>query len=334
MKKILITLLLAATTAAGTMAARPRPVPRDTSFTIHSTAVKTARKHPELKVAVPPVPAGISCREDVVYTTIRGTEFGDRKLLADVYRPDDGRVYPAVVMVHGGGWNSGDKSLQRRLAQQLAARGYVTIPIEYRLLQEARYPAGLHDVKTAVRWVRANAATLGVDTARIAISGCSAGGQLAALVGTTNGSRRHEGNGEYGDHSSDVQAVVNIDGIVTFVSDYNIADVAERVRTHNGEWPVNARWLGGLPDDVPDKWAEASAILWITDRTAPVCFINSRLPRYHDGRDPYCRILSRRGIATEVHELDSPIHPFWFFEPYLDQTVKLAADFLDRTLGK
>ncbi len=333
MKHSLILIAALVFGALGARAGYP-PVPRDTSFTIHSTAVKTAKKHPELKVATPAMPAGVKARQDVVYTTIRGTKYGDRRLLADVYRPDNDSLYPALIMVHGGGWNSGDKTLQRRLAQQIAAHGYVTIPIEYRLLQEAQYPAGLHDVKTAVRWVRAKAAELGVDTTRVAISGCSAGGQLAALVGTTNGSRRHEGNGEYGGHSSDVQAVVDIDGIVTFVSDYNLADVAERVRTHNGEWPVNARWLGGLPDDVPDNWAEASSILWVTDRTAPVCFINSQLPRYHDGRDPYCELLKARGIATEVYELDSPIHPFWFFDPFFDQTVAHTVSFLDRTLSK
>ncbi|MDE6378441.1 MAG: alpha/beta hydrolase, partial [Duncaniella sp.] len=150
-------------------------VPRDTSFTVWSTAVKVRKKHPDAVILRPDLPAGVTAHENVVYTRLHATPFGERDLHVDIYRPDSQQLLPAVIMIHGGGWNSGDKTLQRPMAMQLAARGYVAIPLEYRLIPEALYPAGLHDVKTAVRWVRSHAADYGIDHDRIALWGCSAG---------------------------------------------------------------------------------------------------------------------------------------------------------------
>lgn len=313
-----------------TMAEAANPViPRDTSFTTYSTDMKIRKHHPEAVLAKPELPAGVKEYRDVVYTTLKGTCFGDRDLHVDIFRPDDDKTYPAMIMIHGGGWNSGDKSLQVPMAQQIAARGYVTIPVEYRLIPEAVYPAGLHDIKTAVRWARANAAKYGIDLDKIAVSGCSAGAQLATLVGVTNGSKRHEGKGEWRKTSSDVQAVVNMDGIATFVSESNIADAEDRFKK-KGVLPVNALWLGGLYKDSPENWKESSALLWITPKSAPVCFISSGLPRYSDGRDSLVSIYDSIGIYSERHRIPVDVHPFWFFHPWVDTTVDYAVQFLDR----
>lgn len=326
-------LLSAITLIVGLTASASGPtIPRDTSFTRHSTYLKIKKKHPYARLVADTLPKGVEMIPDVVYTRIPATPYGDRSLHVDVFRPTERHEpLPAVLFIHGGGWSSGDKSLQHGLAAAIASAGYVTMAVEYRLTPEARYPAGLHDIKTAVRWARSHAADYGIDPDRIAVAGCSAGGQLAALTGITNGSARHEGNGEWADTSSDVQAVVNIDGITTFVSDYNIADARERLAT-KGKKPVNAQWLGGMPDEARDNWDEASAILWVTDRSAPVCFINSDLPRYRDGRDSIMPILRDHGIATEKHLVHSPIHPFWFFHPWFTPTVRHATAFLDKIL--
>lgn len=219
------------------------------------------------------------------------------------------------------------------MAQQIAAKGYVTIPVEYRMTPEAKYPAALHDIKTVVRWARANASKYGIDPGKIAVSGCSAGAQLATLVGVTNGSVRHEGKGEWSDVSSDVQAVINMDGIATFVSESNIADANERL-AKKGVMPVNAMWLGGMYDQAKDNWEEASAILWITDKSAPICFISSGLPRYSDGRDELVEIYNKKGIYTERHKIPVDVHPFWFFHPWVDTTLEYAVDFLDNSFKK
>lgn len=326
-----IVISIAAVAIAMIATAQSRDIPRDTSFTMYSTNIKVMKSHPEARLVPALLPAGVKANENVVYRTLKDTPFGERQLHADIYRPDNGKRYPALIMIHGGGWRSGSRELQRPLAMNIASKGYVTVPVEYRLSLEAKYPAALHDIKAAVRWLRANADTYGIDPDHIAVSGCSAGGQLAGLTGMTNGSARHEGDGDFPDVSSDVQAVVNIDGIVTFVSPGNIADAAERLRK-KGEMPVNAFWLGGMYDDATENWNEASAILWATPSSAPICFINSRLPRYHDGRDQLCEILDALGVDHETYELDSDIHPFWFFERWFEPTVSHAVDFLDRHL--
>lgn len=327
--KLIQHLLLCTLCFCTPVAAAIPEIPRDTSFTTYSTNIKIKKKHPEAVLTQPQLPDGVKAIENVVYTTIKKTKYGDRDLHVDVFRPDDDKTYPALIMIHGGGWNSGDRSLQIPMAQQIAAHGYVTIPVEYRLIPEAVYPAGLHDIKTVVRWARANADKYGIDPDRIALSGCSAGAQLATLVGVTNGSKRHEGKGEWRNVSSDVQAIVNMDGISTFVSESNIAE--SRVSYEKkGVLPVNAQWLGGLYEESPENWKEASSLLWITPKSAPVCFISSGLPRFSDGRDSLVAVYDSLGIYTERHRIPVDVHPFWFFNPWIGTTVDYATEFLDR----
>lgn len=273
--------------------------PRDTSFTAWSTYVKVKKTHPYIQLVEPAFPQGITAYENIVYAVLPDTPYGIRELHVDIYRKNDNKKYPALLMVHGGGWNSGDRTLQRPMAQQISKYGYVTIPVEYRLRPEAIYPAALYDLKAAVRWVRENAERYGIDTTRIAISGCSAGGHLATLVGMTNSSERHENKKLYADHSSSVQAVINIDGCSTFISPRNIAETKENIRKLGGKLPINALWLGGSYDDKKDIWEDASPIVWVSDSSAPVCFINGQLERYHDGRDDLIEKLKSHGIYSE-----------------------------------
>ncbi|MCH5326670.1 MAG: alpha/beta hydrolase [Duncaniella sp.] len=308
-------------------------VPRDTSFTFWSTAVKVHKTYPDAVLAMPELPKGMKEYRDVVYSTLPDTPYGKRDLHVDIFRPDTDEVLPALLMFHGGGWNSGDKTLEIPMAKMIAAQGYVTIPVEYRLIPEAVYPAGLNDAKTAVRWARANAEKYGIDPDRIAVSGTSAGAQLATLVGVTNGQPRHEGNGEWQGTPSNVQAIVSMDGIATFVSEHNIAESRQSYEK-KGVLPVNSLWLGGLYEDSPANWEHASALNWITDTSAPICFINSRLDRYHDGRDHLTQIYTLRGIYSEVHTIDVNVHPFWFFHPWIDETVAHTVNFLNSILKK
>ena len=137
------------------------------------------------------------------------------------------------------GWASGNKSMEAPMAQQVASRGYVTIPVEYRLTPEARYPAAVHDIKAAIRWVRANADRYNIDTTRIAIEGNSAGGLLAALMGTTGNVALFEGNEGNLTHSSNVHAVINIDGMVDFLAPTHLVANVQKPN------PVHP-WLGGI----------------------------------------------------------------------------------------
>jgi acetyl esterase/lipase len=135
-------------------------------------------------------PGGVSASFDVSYASLRGF----RPLRLDLYQPAPrGMALPLVVFVHGGGWNGGDTrhaagfaDFPRELAM-LAAQGYVVASVSYRLSGEARFPAAVQDVKSAIRWLRGRARDLNIDVTRVALWGEGAGGQLAALAGVTCG---------------------------------------------------------------------------------------------------------------------------------------------------
>ena len=296
---------------------------RDTSFTIQSTAAKLKRQFPHARIAEPSLPPGVRVHEGLVYSTI-----GTRELRMDILVPSAARETPrpAVILIHGGGWRSGDRSQTIPMARRLAEAGYVSAAVEYRLSPEALYPAAVHDLKAAIRFLRANSARFGIDTARIAALGCSAGGQLAAFLGTTNNNRAFEGSTGWPAHSSAVQAVVDIDGVLDFNTPDEIGADSVAARTK-----AASLWFGGTIFEKPHLWTDASPTTHVGPATAPIAFINSALDRYHFGRDAMIQKLNALGIYSEVHTIPDTPHPFWFFEPWFDITCKHVTAFLDKT---
>lgn len=150
-------------------------------------------------------PTETRVRTDIAYASASPAQ----KL--DLYLPaDDGTgLRPGLVVVHGGGWRSGDKQRGQwsRIPARYAQEGYVAISVNYRLTGEAPWPAQIEDVKAAVRWLRAHARDFSVDPLRIGAYGNSAGAHLASLLGLVRESDGLEGSGPYQEHSSLVQAV-------------------------------------------------------------------------------------------------------------------------------
>jgi acetyl esterase/lipase len=168
-----------------------------------------------------------------------------------------------------------------------------------------------------------------IDPDKIAITGSSAGGQLAALIGATSAVEKFEGNGGNPGVSSAVQAIIDMDGVLDFdTPDEKGKDEESAKRS------ACALWFGATFNQNSEKWIEASPIHYVGKNAPPMLFINSALPRFHYGRDSVIAILSKHQIYTEVHTIENTPHPFWLFHPWFEPTVKYMVDFLDKILKK
>ena len=319
-------LLLAVALMTTTLDAQQKAteIPRDTSFTINNTATKVLKQYPQARVVVPKLPRGVTAHENVVYASD-----GNRTLHLDLFVPltRSRAGYPGVILIHGGGWRSGYRQMEWPMAQRLAANGYVTATVEYRLSMEALYPVGIHDLKAAIRWMRAHASKYNIDSRKIAVYGCSAGGELAAFLGATGDVEGFEGLLGDLNQSSSVQAVVDIDGVLDFT------DPAESAKDTVPQKPSAGKsWFGASFKENPALWREASPINYVDKNTPPILFVNSSLPRYHAGRDEAIEKMKKLNIYSEVHTIPDTPHPFWLFHPWFDEAYGYIVRFLDETL--
>jgi acetyl esterase/lipase len=303
-----------------------KEIPRDTSYNVNRVYQQIHKDFPMAVPAKDAVPKGVKAERNIVYTTLENTPYGKRELHLDVFKPDKAGKYPAIVMIHGGGWRSGTRQMQVPMAEMLAAKGFVTIPVEYQLSLEAKYPAAVHNIKSAIRWLRLNADKYGIDTSRIAISGCSAGGQLAALIGVTNGLAQFEGEQGNNGANSNVHAVIDIDGVIDFM-----APLSLNLKRKSDSPDIE--WLGGSFEEKPLIWKEASPIFWANETMVPVLFVNSGYSWFHAGRDELIGMMKDWKKYYEVHGFDIKVHPFWLFHPWVDKTVDHMHTFLNRVYG-
>ena len=190
--------------------------PRDTSFTPYQAWIKIKKEFPEAIIVKPQLPEGVIAENNIIYTTLSETPYGKRELHLDLFRPKKSGKYPALLLIHGGGWRSGNKTMQVPMAQQISTKGYVTASVEYRLSPEALYPAAIYDIKAAIRFLRANAVKYNIDPNRMALSGSSSGGELAAFIGMTSDLKKFDENEGDNSVSSEVQAIIDMDGILDF----------------------------------------------------------------------------------------------------------------------
>jgi acetyl esterase/lipase len=170
---------------------------------------------------------------------------------------------PAVVYVHGGGWAGGERSWTPN--RILAEAGFFTVSVSYRFSSQAIFPAQLHDVKAAIRWVRANADRYGVDPTIVGIWGHSAGGHLAALAGVTFGVPELEGDSGSPGNDSSVQAVVPISAPLDFLVDWY---AVQRVPNWEETAGLVSQLFGGLPEHNREL-ARLASPLWHLHGTCP-----------------------------------------------------------------
>ncbi|WP_281298710.1 alpha/beta hydrolase [Flavobacterium limnophilum] len=287
--------------------------PVDTSYTVKSVYNKVKKDHPHISYVPTRKHENVNQKKEIVYKKIK-----NRELHFDAYYNNNKKLNPAIVIIHGGGWRSGNKSQMETFAIEMASKGYSCFNIEFRLSLEAPYPAAIFDVKNAIQYIKKKARKFNMDTTKVAVLGCSSGGQMAALIGTTNGKSDFEDAKTNSKFSSKVNAIVDVDGILAFKHPESI------------EGTVAGLWLGGSYEEKPMVWQQASPLNNTDSNTPPILFINSSIPRFHAGRDDMITILNKYGTYNEIQTIQNSPHSFWFLNPWFDETINYTTQFLNK----
>lgn len=269
------------------------------------------------------IPDAIEIVRDVVYATATTSsgETIELKLDAAFLKQSDGKPMPAIVYIHGGGWKMGSKDMGLRPSIALALGGYFACTIQYRLTDQATYPAAVHDCKAAIRFLRANAKELGIDPERIGVWGHSAGGHLAALLGTSGNSNVLDGTVGAPDldpsTSAAVQCVVDISGPIDLTMDANQGMISQ--------------WLGGPVRENQDRARQASPLTYIDASDPPVLIIHGtedRSVNIDRHSRAFEKALKDAGVSVELLEVNGGGHVINERRAY-----RRAAEFFDQHLG-
>ena len=206
-----------------------------------------------------PLPEGVRVERDIAYVT-----GGHARQRLDLYLPKAAGALPLIINIHGGAFRMGSK--EDGVPVEYLGLGYAVASIGYRLSGDAIWPAQIEDCKAAVRWLRANAAKYGLDPDRFAAWGASAGGHLAAMLGTAGGVKEFEVGGNLG-VSSRVQAVVDYFGSTDFLQ--MDAHRLPNGQVHDGADSPESQLVGGALQENKDKVARANPITYVTKETPP-----------------------------------------------------------------
>jgi len=295
-----------------------------TAFMLALSAVAEAQDPP----AVPP---GYLLERNVVYANADGFE-----LLLDIAYPKQTEPRrPAVVQIHGGGWRNGSKSSVAALSY--ARMGYVGVSINYRLSGDAPFPAGVHDCKAAIRWVRANASKYGIEADHIGVIGGSAGGHLVALLGTSGGDSYLEGDLGNLEHSSRVQCVIDEWGPTDFL---RMDDASGRIN-HRGPNSPESLWIGGQITKLPEQVKRANPITYVDAKDPPVLLIHGEEDRtvIINQSELFYAALQAADVESEFVRVKNgghglkPTPPDSEISPSREELSKLREDWFRRHLG-
>jgi acetyl esterase/lipase len=256
----------------------------------------------------------------------------------DIYLPARGsRPYPVIVWMHPGGFHIGDKRWEiADNAEPMLSRGYAVVSINYRLSGEAIFPAQIYDAKAAICWIRAHAAEHGFDPRRIVAAGVSAGGYLAAMLGTTGGVREMEDLSlGHAEQSSMVNAVVDLYGPLDFLrKNAQLIELGLEPGPSDADAP-EAWLLGCVLEESPQKCAQANPTTYIS-KSSPPFYIQ------HGTEDKHIPYLQSKELADclkaaigedKVHlELVPGAHHFDAVHRS-SRSIEKILDFLDRQLA-
>jgi acetyl esterase/lipase len=280
-------------------------------------------------VAAETKPCEVTLTKDVTFSVI-----GEEKMRFDFAAPKTGGPYPCIVGLHGGAWKGGsrkDLSLpslwvdvgikDRSFIEEAASRGFVAVSVSYRLAPQHKFPAQIHDVKAAIRYLRAHAKELNLDPDRIGIVGFSAGGHLAALVGTTDKDAGFD-VGECLEYSSRVKCVVDF---------FGPADLSLYAETPGIEKAFMRPLLGASYEEKPEVFRKASPVEYVTKDDPPFLIFHGTadvvVPMVHSLR--LQAKLKDAGVKHELIPMKGRGHG-WFGEDAKESNERLLKFFAEQ----
>ncbi len=241
---------------------------------------------------------GMSLCANGGYKIVKDVEFAsvdDHSLILDLYFPNGERREGLLVWVHGGAWRSGSKDEVPAL--ELVNKGWTIASVDYRLSGEARFPAQIHDIKAAIRFLRAKHHDYGYSAGKVIVMGSSAGGHLVALSGVTNGHGALEGVvGDHLDQSSDIQGIISIYGasnLTTILAQSTPHGLSVRV-------PALDLFIGGQPDAMVEETRLASPVFHVDANDPPLLMI-------HGDQDPQMPINQSHELEGKYEEFSLPV---------------------------
>ena len=264
------------------------------------------------------VPPDVIVERGIDYTSIP-----HGNLAMDIVRPKATGKYPGVVLIHGGGFSSGARDSYLPMAIRLAQNGYVAAAVSYRLTPMFQFPLPLHDVKAAVRFLRAQAGKYGVDKEHMAAIGASAGGTWSQFLAITRNMPQFEGTGANREESSSVDCAISY---------YGRSDMRRAYEGSRNAAAALPPLLGGDRMSALEQHYRGSPINWITPGAAPILAIHGT----RDQNVPFeqsvwlVERMRSMGIEAELQTLAEVGHGFKGADE--DRAFVFALDFLNRKL--
>ena len=283
----------------------------DSSFANYSAWKSALKEDPSLLLAE------LTASQVKATRTLVYKKLGQRSLVLDVYEPQDKNSRKSLLFFHGGGWRTGHRSQHVMLAKALATKGYRVFLAEYRLSTEALYPAAMLDAQAALIYLHQHASKLHIDAKQIFVAGYSAGGQMAALLGSVQDENLF-GKGQK------IKGVIDLDGILAYIHPES-GEGDDRVRTS-----AATSYFGYSKTENSAIWNQASALHHVSKQDPPVLFINSGNERMHAGRDDFHAQMNQFGILTDVFTHEKSPHTFLLFNKWFDKTVQLMDQFMQQ----
>ena len=254
-------------------------------------------------------PPGLQAvKTDIVYAKKAG-----ETLKMDAYLPQGKGPFPAIMLVHGGGWHIGTKYQLTHQGLYLARRGYVAFSISYRLAPKHRFPAQLEDCRDAIKWIREHTKEYKIDPRRLGAMGYSAGGHLVCLLATTEARAKKRRPRD--------------DGLKVIVA----GGAPCELRNISARAPTLSYWLGGTRAQKPQAYQDASPNAFVSQKVPPTFLYHGTIDAVvpYSWTKPYYDSLKKLGVPTEMYRIEDAGHVTAFLHP---NAIKKARVFMDRYL--